>query len=96
MNVLLCFCAADFLKGNILNFLTAGTNSVVASLQWHLLNCVKNPDTIQLRIQQEIDEVVGRDRFPRWEDRHKMPYSMAVIWEMHRWKTINPMGFPRA
>lgn len=96
MYLLLCFYAVDFLKAIVLDFLMAGTNSIVAILQWHLLNCMKNPDTIQFKIQQEIDNVVGRDRCPKWEDRHKMPYTMAVIWEMHRWKTIHPLGVPRA
>ncbi|KAL3209675.1 hypothetical protein MRX96_038097 [Rhipicephalus microplus] len=51
--------------------------------------------TVQARVQREIDEVVGRERQPTWEDKNKMPYTMACIWEMYRWKTVSPLGVPR-
>ncbi|XP_042146115.1 cytochrome P450 2U1 [Ixodes scapularis] len=42
---------------------------------------------VQAKIQQEIDRVVGRERQPMWEDRYQMPFTMATIWEMQRWRT---------
>ncbi|CAN7995741.1 unnamed protein product, partial [Ixodes hexagonus] len=84
------------LTGNALNFFGAGTNSVRSSMEWHLLNCARDPEGVQKRLQREIDDVVGRHRAPEWEDRHGMPYTMAVIWEMLRWKTTTPLGVIRA
>ncbi|XP_049267026.1 cytochrome P450 2C23 [Rhipicephalus sanguineus] len=46
-------------------------------------------------VQREIDEVIGRDRRPTWEDRLRMPFTMASVWEMDRWKTSTPLGVPR-
>ncbi|KAL3247408.1 hypothetical protein MRX96_057070 [Rhipicephalus microplus] len=46
-------------------------------------------------IQREIDEVIGRERPPKWEDRLHMPFTMASVWEMDRWKTSTPLGVPR-
>ncbi|KAH7972164.1 hypothetical protein HPB52_008563 [Rhipicephalus sanguineus] len=47
------------------------------------------------QVQREIDEVIGRDRRPTWEDRLRMPFTMASVWEMDRWKTSTPLGVPR-
>lgn len=84
-----------FLMGNVLSFFIAGSNTVAVTIHWHMLNFANNADTLQARVQQEIDEVVGRERQPTWEDRNKMPSTMACIWEMYRWKTVSPLGVPR-
>lgn len=84
-----------FLLGNVLSFFIAGSNTVAVTIHWHMLNFANNPDTVQARVQREIDEVVGKERQPTWEDRNKMPYTMACIWEMYRWKTVSPLGVPR-
>ncbi|KAH7954347.1 hypothetical protein HPB49_017898 [Dermacentor silvarum] len=85
-----------YLLGNLLSFFIAGSNTVAVTLQWHVLNLADKPDTVQARIRREIDEVVGKERQPAWEDRNKMPYTMACIWEMYRWKTVSPLGVPRS
>ncbi|KAH9373648.1 hypothetical protein HPB48_011396 [Haemaphysalis longicornis] len=84
-----------FLVGNVLSFFIAGSNTVAVTIHWHMLNFANNADTLQARVQQEIDEVVGRERQPTWEDRHKMPFTVACIWEMYRWNTPSPLGVPR-
>ncbi|XP_072143705.1 cytochrome P450 2A13-like [Dermacentor andersoni] len=90
-------CRAEpYLLGNLLSFFIAGSNTVAVTLQWHVLNLADKPDTVQAGIRREIDEVVGKERHPAWEDRNKMPYTMACIWEMYRWKTVSPLGVPRS
>lgn len=83
------------LVGNVLNFFGAGSNTVQLSIQWHLLNCAHKRDTVQRKIQVEIDEQVGKERQPHWEDHQKMPFTMATIYEMYRWKVIAPLSVPR-
>ncbi|CAN7995232.1 unnamed protein product [Ixodes hexagonus] len=85
----------EHLIGTVLNFFGAGSNTVALSIHWHMLNCAKNLDTVQSRIQKEIDDVVGSERRPTWADRTRMPFTMATIWEMYRWRTISPLGIPR-
>ncbi|KAK8773131.1 hypothetical protein V5799_012337 [Amblyomma americanum] len=87
--------AARHPVGNLLSFFIAAFNTVANTLQWQVLNFADKPDTVQARIRQEIDDVVGRERQPAWQDWNKMPYLMACIWEMYRWKTISPLGVPR-
>ncbi|KAK8773496.1 hypothetical protein V5799_011978, partial [Amblyomma americanum] len=65
------------------------------TIHWHLLNCADKPYTVQRSIQKEVDDVIGRERQPRWEDNKKMPYTMATIWEMYRWRTVAPLSIPR-
>jgi cytochrome P450 len=47
---------------------------------------------VQKRAQAEIDDVVGQDRFPTFEDRDKLPYIAAIIQEVGRWAPVAPQG----
>ncbi|XP_064481866.1 cytochrome P450 2J6-like [Ornithodoros turicata] len=85
----------QYLLGNMINFFGAGTNTVRTTILWHLLNCARCPREVQEKIQKEIQDVVGNERLPCWEDRLKMPFTMAVIWEMYRWRTIAPLSVVR-
>lgn len=83
------------LLGNVLNFFGAGSNTVMLTINWHLLNCADKVDSVQRIIQEEIDSVIGRERQPCWEDHKKMPFTVATIWEMYRWRSVAPLGVPR-
>ena len=51
------------------------------------------PD-VQRKVQEEIDDVVGRERLPSMHDRSKLPYTEAVVLELSRVATIIPLGVP--
>lgn len=87
--------AARFLVGNVINLFVAGSHTVAVAIHWHMLHLANNSDTWQVRLQREIDDVVGRERQPTWEDRNKMPFTMACMWEMQRWKPSALTGVPR-
>ncbi|KAH9384256.1 hypothetical protein HPB48_026249 [Haemaphysalis longicornis] len=89
------YSAARFLVGNVINLFVAGSHTVAVAIHWHLLHLVNNADTWQARLQREIDDVVGRERQPTWEERNQMPFTMTCIWEMHRWKPSALPGIPR-
>ena len=59
-----------------------------------LLYMVLYPE-IQRKVQKEIDEVVGRDREVRFQDKVNLPYTEAVINEVRRIATPFPMTPPR-
>jgi hypothetical protein len=54
---------------------------------------------VQRRAQAELDDVVGRDRLPTFDDRPRLPYIEAFCKELMRWQMVTPMGmiriFPR-
>ncbi|XP_077522981.1 cytochrome P450 2J4-like [Amblyomma americanum] len=81
--------------GNICDLLVAGTVTTVVTLHWHLLQLASDPDGLQARLQCEIDAAVGRERPPSWEDRTRLPLTMATMWEMYRWRLATPLGLPR-
>ncbi|XP_015670696.1 cytochrome P450 2C4-like [Protobothrops mucrosquamatus] len=51
---------------------------------------------LTVKVQQEIDEVVGTNRTPSMEDRLKMPFTNAVVHEVQRYQKETLETFPRA
>ena len=47
---------------------------------------------IQERAQQEIDDVVGRERPPTYADMPHLPYVSAMARETLRWRPAGPLG----
>ncbi|KAF8792479.1 Cytochrome P450 18a1 like protein [Argiope bruennichi] len=75
-------------------FFGAGSETVRVTVDWLLLVCAAFP-LVQKRIQAEIDEVVGQERFPTWQDRLNMPFTEASIAELMRWRSIIPLNLMR-
>lgn len=82
------------LKGNVASFFGAGSETVRTAIDWLLLASAEFAD-VQKRVQAEIAEVLGSDRQVTWADHRRMPYTQAVIWEMLRWKPVNPLNLMR-
>uniref|UniRef100_A0A8C5RAI2 Cytochrome P450 n=1 Tax=Leptobrachium leishanense TaxID=445787 RepID=A0A8C5RAI2_9ANUR len=82
----LLMCIQDLLFG--------GTESVSTTLRYGILSLMKHPE-IAARMQEELDEAVGRNRLPSMEDRSKMPYVDATIHEIMRITAIIPLSLPR-
>ncbi|KXJ28385.1 Steroid 17-alpha-hydroxylase/17,20 lyase [Exaiptasia diaphana] len=62
---------------------TAGIESTTSSILWYIILMIRHPD-VQAKVHSELDRVVGRDKFPSWEERNSLPYTCASIEEMHR------------
>lgn len=71
----------------------AGIQSTTATLLWLLAYMVTYPDT-QARVHAEMDDVIGRDRKPRLEDRGSLPYLEATVAEILRIATTTPLSIP--
>lgn len=47
---------------------------------------------VQAKAQEEIDRVVGTERFPDFGDRPNLPYVEAIYLETYRWRPVVPSG----
>ncbi|XP_051718048.1 cytochrome P450 2M1-like [Ctenopharyngodon idella] len=83
----------DNLVSLVWNLFSAGTETTSSTIRHALLLMMKHPD-VQERVQREIDEVVGKDRWPSSEDRQKLPYTDAVIHEVQRSMDLAPIAVP--
>ncbi|XP_045635645.1 cytochrome P450 2D15 isoform X1 [Ursus americanus] len=77
----------------ISDLFAAGMVSTSTTLTWALLLMILHPD-VQRRVQQEIDEVIGRVQRPEMGDQTRMPFTMAVVHEVQRFGDIVPLGLP--
>ena len=46
------------------------------------------PD-VQKKAQAELDNVLGPDRLPEFDDRESLPYVDAICKETHRWSVFS-------
>ncbi|KAG6909526.1 hypothetical protein DXG01_017083 [Tephrocybe rancida] len=71
----------------------AGLDVMVACLSQFIMAMALNPKA-QAQAQKEIDDVVGRDRFPDFSDRESLPFVECVFKESLRWGTPAPLSVP--
>ncbi|XKL64911.1 hypothetical protein PGB90_004997 [Kerria lacca] len=73
------------------DILQASNESTGNTLAFVLLYVSLNPE-IQDKIHKELDSVIGRDRFPKLDDRDSLPYCIAVLYEAMRINSISPLS----
>ncbi|XP_056000402.1 cytochrome P450 2C31-like [Ostrea edulis] len=75
------------------DFFTAGFETISSTLRWALMYFAEYED-IQLKVQREIEERIGRNKVLSVKDRHDLPYTEATILEIMRVAPAVPMGLP--
>uniref|UniRef100_A0A0K0FGA3 Cytochrome P450 18a1 (inferred by orthology to a D. melanogaster protein) n=1 Tax=Strongyloides venezuelensis TaxID=75913 RepID=A0A0K0FGA3_STRVS len=78
---------SDHLEGMVLDFWIGGVETTYTTLKWFILIILKHLD-IQKKLQDEIDEVIGKDRLVQLSDKSKLPYMNAFINESQRFANI--------
>ncbi|KAG6911006.1 hypothetical protein DXG01_005421 [Tephrocybe rancida] len=81
----LCMLSAVFTLG--------GIHSTSGIIQWFLA-LIPSHLEIQARAHEELDRVIGRDRWPTIEDEADLPYLRAIIKEVQRVHAPFWMGTP--
>ncbi|KAL1420993.1 hypothetical protein MTO96_004351 [Rhipicephalus appendiculatus] len=83
-------------KGNmvqvVMNIFLAATDTSAGELHWLLLRLAKEP-SIQEKIQKEIEDTIGSTP-PVYDDRDRLPYTVACLLETLRFRPIAPLGVP--
>ncbi|KAK3191175.1 hypothetical protein K4F52_002761 [Lecanicillium sp. MT-2017a] len=83
----------DDIKGAAGAVYAAGQDTTWSTIIVFVLNMILHPD-VQRRAQRDLDEVVGRDRLPSFEDRPKLRYLEYIMQETLRWCPVSPIGVP--
>jgi len=72
----------------------AGTDTTSTTVEWFCLMLCNYPQ-VQKKLQEELEQIIGRNRFPCISDSPNLPYFNSVIKEIMRWRTVVPLGLPR-
>ncbi|XP_061186486.1 cytochrome P450 1A1-like [Saccostrea echinata] len=75
------------------DFFAAGFETTASTLRWVFLYLAEYQD-IQIKIQKEIDEKIGRNKIISLKDRRVLSYTEAVILEIMRIAPVVPLGLP--
>ncbi|CAN8011944.1 unnamed protein product [Ixodes pacificus] len=76
----------------LLDIFVAATDTSLGELQWLCLTMTRKPE-VQARIKREIEYHLGQTP-PTLQDKEKLPYTVACLYETLRFYPILPMGFP--
>ena len=60
-----------------------------------MLAFVLHPEVVR-KAHAQLDAVVGRDRFPTFNDQAQLTYIEAIVRELMRWRPVGPVGLPRS
>uniref|UniRef100_UPI00358E8965 steroid 17-alpha-hydroxylase/17,20 lyase n=1 Tax=Myxine glutinosa TaxID=7769 RepID=UPI00358E8965 len=71
----------------------AGVETTATTLSWLFAFLLHHPE-VQQRIQVELDEKVGSERDPRWEDHSRLPQLESAICEVLRIRPVAPLLVP--
>ncbi|KAG2131618.1 cytochrome P450 [Suillus bovinus] len=70
----------------------AGSDTTASAITLMMMAAATHTDA-QARVQEELDEVVGRMRLPTFDDQEMLPQVTAFILESLRWRPIVLGGF---
>ncbi|KAJ3545757.1 hypothetical protein NM688_g5589 [Phlebia brevispora] len=83
----------SLLKSQAMHLWTGGAETTAAAVYTFIFAMVLYPE-VQRKAQKEIDDVVGNDRLPNFNDRASLPYVDCVLQECRRWHPVLPTGMP--
>nr|XP_033808922.1 cytochrome P450 1B1-like [Geotrypetes seraphini] len=82
-----------YVEGTVTDLFGAGQDTNSAALTWVLFLLVRYPH-LQARLHEELEGAVGRERLPAWEDRRRLPFLEAFLYETLRFSSFVPFTIP--
>lgn len=77
------FLSDEYMLSNMRDMFVAGYDTTSSTLRWAIAFLVHHPE-IQKELQNQLDEVVGKDRMPNLDDLPNLPLVQAMIMETQR------------
>ncbi|KAL4248918.1 cytochrome P450 family protein [Abortiporus biennis] len=75
--------------------LEGGIDNSAAFLQTFVCCLTAYPE-VQAKAHKELDEVIGNQRLPSYEDLERLPYLQAIIKELERFRPVTPLALPHS
>ncbi|XP_053567875.1 cytochrome P450 1B1 [Bombina bombina] len=85
----------DHVPATVTDIFGASQDTLSTALQWLIFFLIRFPK-IQIKMQEEVDTVIGRDRLPCVDDQPNLPYIMAFLYELMRFSSFVPVTIPHA
>lgn len=76
------------------NLFNAGTDTSSSTIEWALAELIYNPKILK-RAQEEMDQVIGRNRRLMEADIPRLPYLRSICKESFRKHPSTPLNLPR-
>ena len=76
------------------DLIAGGTESSAVTVEWAISELLKKPEIFK-KATQELDEVIGRERWVEEKDIVNLPYINAIAKEIMRLHPVAPMLVPR-
>lgn len=81
-------------KGFTQDLLAGGTESSAVTVEWAISQLLKKPELFE-KATEELDRVIGRNRWVEEKDLPNLPYIQAIVKETMRLHPVAPMLVPR-
>ncbi|KAL0456310.1 UNVERIFIED_CONTAM: Trimethyltridecatetraene synthase [Sesamum latifolium] len=73
----------DHVKGLLQNLIVGGTDTSATTVEWAISEILRQPRIIE-KAKEELDRVIGRNRWVEEKDYSQLPYIEAIIMESMR------------
>ncbi|PIN03541.1 Cytochrome P450 CYP2 subfamily [Handroanthus impetiginosus] len=83
----------DCIKGLLQDLLNGGTDTSATTVEWSIHEILKHPQILQ-KAKEELDRVIGRNRWVEENDFPQLPYIDAIIMESMRLHPLAPLLIP--
>ncbi|GMJ07280.1 TRANSPARENT TESTA 7, CYTOCHROME P450 75B1 [Hibiscus trionum] len=83
----------DALRGLTLDLISGGTDSAAVTVEWIISELIKQPQLIR-KATEELDRVIGRERWVEEKDIPQLPYIDAIMKETMRKHPVAPLLAP--
>ncbi|GMI97845.1 TRANSPARENT TESTA 7, CYTOCHROME P450 75B1 [Hibiscus trionum] len=83
----------DALRGLTLDLMAGGTDTAAITVEWAISELVKQPHLIR-QATEELDKVIGRERWAEEKDIPQLPFLDAIIKETLRKYPVAPLLAP--
>lgn len=85
----------DWIDDIVEDFLITGIEPVSSALTWCIYYMIDKP-SVQIKVQEELDNAIPKGKLPSLLDRQKLPFTEASVLESLRLGSVYPIAMPHS